>query len=144
MNHEHSVSKSIDINASPSKVWKGLTDPAIIKDYLFGTDTVTDWKVGNEVIFQGEYKEKQYKDGGIVRKNIPEKVLSYTYWSGFSGLENKPENHSIITYELERIDDNNTKFTWTQKGFADQERHEHEENGMGEFMETIKSVIEKS
>ena len=28
-------------------------------------------------------------------------VLKYDYWSGFSGLEDKPENYSLVTYTLE-------------------------------------------
>jgi len=144
MNSNLAVSKSIEINASPAKVWEGLTNPEIIKEYLFGTETLTDWKVGSEVMFHGEYEDKHYRDRGIVKENDPERVLSYTYWSGFSGLEDKPENYSLITYTLESSDNKKTKFTWSQKGFADEEKHEHAENGMQEFLEKIKEVIEKA
>ena len=92
MNHNLIVSKSVDINAEPSTVWNALTNPDIIKEYLFGTETITDWKVGSEIIFQGEYKGHKYKDRGVVRENSLNKLLSYSYWSGFSGLEDKPEN----------------------------------------------------
>jgi len=57
MKHDLVVSESIDINAEPSKVWDALTDPAIIKKYLFGTETITDWMVGSEIIFR-EYMAK--------------------------------------------------------------------------------------
>ncbi len=142
MNYSLTVSKSIDINVSPDKVWEGLTNPKIIKEYLFGTETITDWEVGSDVIFQGEYDDQNYRDKGIVMENIPEKLLSYTYWSGFSGLEDKSENYSLITYTLESSSNNNTIFTWSQKGFADEEKHEHAESGMQEFLEKIKEVIE--
>ena len=144
MNHNLAISESIDINTGPSKVWEGLTNPEIIKKYLFGTDTVTDWEIGSEVIFHGEYGGRHYRDGGIIKENVPEKVLSYTYWTGFSGLEDKPENYSLITYTLESSDNIKTKFTWSQQGFADEEKHLHAESGMQEFLETIKEVIEKS
>ena len=55
MNKDLVVSESIDIQASVSQVWEALTNPSIIKEYLFGTNTVTDWKVGSEVSFQGEF-----------------------------------------------------------------------------------------
>ena len=56
------VSESIEIHEAPSKVWDALTNPEIIKKYLFGTETITDWKVGSEIIFQGEYGEnKEHK-----------------------------------------------------------------------------------
>jgi uncharacterized protein YndB with AHSA1/START domain len=62
MNHSLIVSKSVDINAEPSKVWNTLTNPDIIKEYLFGIETITDWKVGSEIIFQGEYEGHKHSD----------------------------------------------------------------------------------
>ncbi len=40
-----------------------------------------------------------------MRENEQNKILSYSYWSGFSGLEDKPENYSLVTYTLESSDD---------------------------------------
>ena len=143
MRNDLIVSKSIEIHADLSKVWVGLTKPEIIKDYLYGTETITDWKIGSEIVFQGEYQGHKYKDKGIVIENILNKQLSYKYWSGFSGVEDKPENYSTITYTLEKIGENSTKFTWTQKGFANEEGYKHSESGMDEFMKKLKEVIEK-
>jgi uncharacterized protein YndB with AHSA1/START domain len=42
MNHNLEVSKSIIVNADVAKVWDALTNPEIIKEYLFGTETITD------------------------------------------------------------------------------------------------------
>ena len=136
------VSQTIEVNAPVSKVWDAMTNPEIIKEYLFGTETVTDWKVGNEVIFQGEYEGHQYRDKGVVRENVLNELLSYSYWSGFSGLEDKPENYSSVTYSLKSIDDNTTALTWTQKGYATEQAYEHSQTGMQEFMQGIKKIIE--
>lgn len=137
------VSSSIEINATLERVWKGLTDPSIIKDYLFGTETVTDWKVGSEIVFQGEWEGKQYRDKGVILQIIPNELISYSYWSGFSGTEDKPENYSTVTYKIEPISDDKTKFTWIQKGFASEQNYEHSNSGMEEFLKGIKAVIEK-
>ena len=137
------VSSSIEINASKEKVWKGLTDPSIIKDYLFGTNTVTDWKVGSEIVFQGEWEGKQYRDKGVILQIILNELISYSYWSGFSGLEDKPENYSTVTYNVEIISDEKTLFTWTQKGFASEQAYQHSESGMEEFLKNTKQVIER-
>ena len=137
------VSKSVVINTPAQKVWDALTTPAIIKEYLFGTETITDWKVGSDVIFQGEYQGHKYKDKGRVVQNDLNKVLSYRYWSGFSGLEDKPENYSLVTYNLEAVSDNETKLTWTQTGFANEEGHKHSETGMDAFLQSIKQIVER-
>ena len=137
------VSKSIMINTEPSKVWKALTIPDIIKEYLYGTETLTDWKNGSEIIFQGEYNGTKYRDHGIIINNIPNQLLSYSYWSGFSGLEDKPENYSTVTYNLIEKADNMTELTWTQKGFSSEENRNHSESGMDAFLGQTKEIVEK-
>ena len=136
-------SGSVEINAPPSKVWNGLTTPAIIKEWLFGTETVTDWKVGSEIIFQGEYQGHKYRDKGVILETVLHKKMSWSYWTGFSGLEDKPENYSVVTWTLASGDNKKTTFTWTQKGFANEEGLRHSTTGMGEFLKKIKEVVER-
>jgi uncharacterized protein YndB with AHSA1/START domain len=143
MNHDLVVSQTISINAPVAQVWEALTNPALIKLYLFGTNTTTDWKVGSGILFQGEYEGQVYTDKGIVRENIPNSSLSYSYWSGFSGAADVPENYSLVTYTLKPTGDNTTDFTWTQRGFATTQGYEHSLNGMGEFLASIKKVVEE-
>ncbi|MBD2700421.1 SRPBCC domain-containing protein [Spirosoma sp. BT702] len=143
MRHDLIVSQSININASPNKVWNVLTNPVLISEYLYGTETVTDWKPGSEVIFQGEYAHQTYRDKGVVLENVPNQILSYSYWSGFSGAEDKPENYSTITYTLKPIDDKQTEFTWTQQGFATEDGYNHSLNGMEALLNQIKGIAER-
>src|SRR5471030_2919380 len=91
---------TITFDEPATKVWKGLTDPAIVKQYFFGTDLKSDWKVGGPITFSGEWEGKAYKDGGIILEIDPPKLLKYTYWSSMSGTEDKPENYNNVTYEL--------------------------------------------
>lgn len=138
------VSQSIEINAGPEKVWEALTNPGIIKEYLFGTETITDWNVGSKIIFQGEYNGHSYADKGVVMDNELYKKLSYSYWSGFSGLEEKPENFSLVTYTLVGNENNkSTIFTWAQKGYATKEGYNHSISGMEEFLQQIKGIVER-
>ena len=44
MQDQLTATASIILNAPPEKVWKALTDPALIKQYLFGTDAHSDFK----------------------------------------------------------------------------------------------------
>jgi uncharacterized protein YndB with AHSA1/START domain len=138
------VAKSIDIQASPETVWHVLTTPELIREYLFGTETVTDWKVGSEIVFQGEYENQTYRDKGIILENVPNRLLSYSYWSGFSGLEDKPENYSTITYTIQPKEVNLTEFTWTQQGYGSEEGYNHSVNGMEAFLKQIKAIAERS
>jgi len=143
MKHDLVVSGSIDVNANASKVWNALTNPAIIKEYLFGTETSTDWKVGSAIIFQGSYNGTTYRDHGVILENVPQQRISYSYWSGFSGLEDKPENYGVVTYILQPKNEGVTNFTWIQKGYATEEGYKHSKDGMQAFLEQIKGIMER-
>ena len=56
------LTKSISINAPIAKVWDALTNPMIIKLYLFGTDVATDWKEGSPIFFRGNWHGKPYEE----------------------------------------------------------------------------------
>ena len=144
MNSDLKVSKSIVIKSSAENVWDGMTNPDKIKVYLFGTETITDWKTGSAIIFQGEYNGQHYKDKGNVLENQPNKLLKYKYWSGFSGLEDKSENYSIVTYQIEETDKSTVKLTWTQEGFASEEGQQHLEQGLPGMLEQIKELVEEA
>ncbi len=142
MNQDLIQSHNIEISKPIAIVWKALTTPEIIAKYLHGTETITDWKVGSRITFQGEYEGNTYHDGGIIKEFIPNKKISYTYWSSFTGLEDKPENYALVTYDVESIDANKTKFTWTTKGFSSEEEFEGSKTSMPKFLENIKSIVE--
>lgn len=137
------ATQSIDINTKAENVWEVLTNPEKIKIYLFGTEAITDWKIGSPILFQGAYNGQQYKDKGNVIENIEHTILSYNYWSGFSGLEDKPENYATVTYKIEAISENNVKFTWIQRGFANKDGQCHTELGLKSMLEQIKKIAEE-
>ncbi|MDQ3751095.1 MAG: SRPBCC domain-containing protein [Acidobacteriota bacterium] len=58
-------------------------------------------------------------------------------------MKDKPENYSVVTYNLKKKGDNQTQLTWTQKGFADEERYKHSESGMEEFLKKNEEIIER-
>ncbi|GLC30314.1 SRPBCC family protein [Clostridium omnivorum] len=94
------VKKEIEINADISKVWNALINPKLIKQYLFGTEAISEWNIGSPIIFRGKWEGKTYEDKGLILKLITNKIFQYAFWSPLSGLEDKSENYANITYEL--------------------------------------------
>lgn len=141
MKDDSIVTKTIKLNVDKSKVWNALTNPEIIKQYLFGTQIITDWKVDSEIIFQGNWEGKEYKDKGKIKKFETEKILQYLYWSSFSGLEDKEENYSLVTFEI-TPDDKITTLTVSQRGFANDTAREHSDNNWGMVLQQIKKLVE--
>ena len=137
------ATRSIIIQSSSEKIWNVLTDPAKIKQYLFGTNVETDWMVGSKIVFQGQYQDQQYTDKGNVIENEANRLLKYNYWSGFSGLEDVPENYSMVSYLIEAMDGNEHKFTWHQQGFSSEDGKCHTEEGLVAMLQQIKQIAEE-
>ena len=71
--------QSIVILAPPARVWKALTDPDLIRQYLFGTEAISDWKAGSPIRYRGVWEGKSYEDKGVVLRAEPGKMLETTY-----------------------------------------------------------------
>lgn len=134
--------QSIEISASPDKVWKILTEPAWISQYLFGAETVTDWKPGSTIQFKINFENQEFIDKGIVVESNEFSTLKYRYWSGFCGLEDKPDNYSIVSYHIGKIDSKTSKLTWSQIGFVDEDSRSSSENSLATILDQIKTFAE--
>ena len=144
MNPNLKIETSIIVNAPLAKVWDAIINPVVIKEYLFGTETVTDWKVGSPIIFQGEYEGTKYVDKGTILKLEEEKLLQYTYLSSFSGLEDLPENYGIVTMKVEELPNNQgVKVYAGTSNFENEERLQHATESWNAILESLKKVLEK-
>jgi len=132
---------TITFKAPIEEVWKGITDPAIVKQYFFGTDLKSDWKVGSPITFSGEWEGHKYEDGGIILDIDAPRFLKYTYWSSMSGTENKPENYNNISSELSEKD-GITTLVITQEGVKSKEALEHSEQNWQSVFDGLKKIIE--
>jgi uncharacterized protein YndB with AHSA1/START domain len=131
----------IVINASAAKVWDAITNPALIKQYLFGTEVVSDWKVGSPILYKGEWQGKSYEDKGTILQFEPEKVFASTYWSSMGGLSDVPENYNTVTYILAPKGDA-TEITLTQDNIATEASREHSEQNWKSVLEGLKKLVE--
>lgn len=136
------VQKTVGINAQSAKVWDALTNPERIREWLFGTTTISDWTVGGPIRFTGEWEGKTYEDKGRILQFEPGKILEYSYWSCFSGLADEPENYSIITFELTPTSEG-TDLMLTQRNFATEEMCEQSDKNWDAALRLMKETIEK-
>jgi len=132
---------TIEINADAAAVWKALTDPAIIKQYFFGTNVVTDWKKGSPIYFRGEWEGKAYEDKGTILDIAPEKFVQYNYWSSMSGTPDLPEHYATIRYELTRKG-TMTVLSIVQDGIASEEQIKHSEENWRLVIGGMKKLVE--
>ena len=132
---------TITINASAQKVWRALTDAAIVKQYFFGTDQQSDWKKGSPITWTGEWEGKTYQDKGTIIDITPGQFLKYSYWSSMGGTEDKPENYQYVSYDLQEKD-GITTFELTQDNIKDEAAKEHSEQNWQSIYGEMKKMIE--
>lgn len=93
---------STTIDAPIAKVWDALVNPAMIKQYMFGTEVVSDWREGSPIVWRGDYQGKPYADKGVILRLQPQRELQYTHFSPLSGKPDQPENYHTVTLALSR------------------------------------------
>jgi uncharacterized protein YndB with AHSA1/START domain len=141
MDKDKTLVKTIHINASPATVWDALTNPDVIRKWLFGTNVISDWKVGTPILFTGTWQGTEYKDKGTILKLEKEKLFEYNYWSGFSGLPDTIENYSVITFELTPMQ-GGTELRLTQGHFPTETGFEHSDKNWDATLALMKKIIE--
>lgn len=134
------------VKAPPSAVWKALTTPNTLKQFFFGSDISTDWRVGSPISFKGNWKGKPYEDKGNIQTFDRDQRLAFTHWSPLSGMEDKSENYHIVSFDL-RPTDGGTEVVLTQTNQNDAEpltpenRREYAENWTM-VLEGLKKAVE--
>jgi uncharacterized protein YndB with AHSA1/START domain len=130
-----------EINATPAQVWQALTDPKLIKRYMFGSEVVTDWKKGSPIVWKGEYQGRTYEDKGEIVEIEPEHHLKVTHFSPLSGQEDVPENYHNLVYELAAIGDT-TYVSLSQDKNATEAQAEHSKGMWQKMLVGLKEVVE--
>lgn len=139
----HVATATVEIDASPARVWTALTDPAEIEKYMFGSHVVTDWRPGSPIVWEGEYEGKRYEDKGEIVEIKPVRRLKVTHFSPLSGQEDVPENYHTLTYELEAAGPV-TRVALSQDNNPTPEAAEHSRANWEKMLSGLKEVVETS
>ena len=132
---------AITINAPTARVWDALTQPDLIKQYLFGTQVTTNWEVGSPIVYEGIWEGKAYKDKGTILQVEPGKLLVSTYWSALSGLPDIPENYQTVRYEL-AAEGGGTRLTIVQDNNASPEDAAYSAQNWSMVLDGLKKLLE--
>ncbi|TAP43447.1 SRPBCC domain-containing protein [Arthrobacter sp. S39] len=139
----HVATSSITIDAPPDRVWDVITDPAAVKEFMFGADLVTDWTVGGPIAWRGEWEGKPYEDKGTILEVEPGHKLVHTHFSPLGGEEDKPENYHTLTWTLEDRD-GQTQLTLSQDNNASEDAAEHSRGMWDMLVADVKKITERT
>jgi uncharacterized protein YndB with AHSA1/START domain len=132
---------STDIDAPASEVWRSLTEPELIKKYMFGADTETDWMVGSPITWKGEWEGKPFEDKGEVLAFEPENRLQYSHYSPMQGKPDTPDNYHTVTYDLSESD-GKTTVSLTQDNNPDEKALEMSTQNWQTMLDGLKETVE--
>jgi uncharacterized protein YndB with AHSA1/START domain len=133
---------SVTINAPSEKVWDALVNTEAIKQYMFGTNVVADWREGSPIIWQGEWQGKPYEDKGVILQFKPGRTLQYSHFSPLSGLPDKPESYHTVTIELSG-EGNQTRLSLAQDNNPTEQARDHSEKNWGIMLTALKKFLEQ-
>jgi uncharacterized protein YndB with AHSA1/START domain len=140
--NNYSATATITINVPAAKVWDALTNPEMVKQYLFGTSVASDWQKGSPITYTGEWQGKAYEDKGEILEVEPGKLLKTTYFSSMSGQEDVPENYSVVTYALTE-ENETTTLSITQENTKDQASADQSKQNWDGVLSSLKALLEK-
>jgi len=144
------VKNTTTINADAARVWDVLTNPEQTKKYMFGCETISDWKQGGSLLWRGTYEGKEMIFvKGYILEIVPDRLLKYSVIDPNASYPDIPENYLSVEYKLDQ-QNGNTVLTVIQDGFenAAEGRKRFEEtynNGEGwnPILMQIKKIAEE-
>ena len=142
------VRDEIVFKAPKSKVWDMLINPSITKQYMYGTEVLSDWGIGDPVLWKGKTESGEdiiHVKGEVVRYD-PENEVAFTMFDPNSDIEDIPENYVELSYTLEEVEEG-TKLTITQGDYATvaqgESRMADSAKGWGMVLPLMKEIAEK-
>ena len=133
---------SISISTPADKVWNALTNPDVIRRYMFGTTVVSDWREGSPIVWKGAWQGTTYEDKGVILKLKPERLIQYSHFSPLSGKPDLPENYHTVTIEL-MTDEAGTTVSLSQDNNETEQERKHSEQNWQMMLDELKKLLEK-
>ncbi len=133
---------SVTVNAPKAKVWNALVRPEAIKQYMFGTNVVSDWREGSPIIWKGEGQGKSYEDKGEILQFKPERTLQYSHFSPLSGLPETRENYHTVTIEVSG-EGPQTRVSLAQDNNPSEKARDHSQEMWEMMLVALKKFVEQ-
>ena len=143
---QQSISKSININASPNEVWETLTQPGLMKSWMADSEIqiVTTWEIGSPfivIVHAASYKTA-FTNTGVVLQFLKDRVLEYSHLSSLSGLPDEPGNYTRIRFTLQH-EEAYTLLKLDLSNFPTESHYKHIDFYWTVTLEILKRLVEE-
>ncbi|MBU3126038.1 SRPBCC domain-containing protein [Sinomicrobium sp. 2019215] len=123
-----------------------MTNPEMTRQYMFGCEVRSDWKIGNPILWNGKTEngeELTYAQGEVIEYEEEKKVTS-TMIDPNMGIPDIPRNYISLTYEV-IPQETGCKLVITQGDFQNadhaEKRFEESKQGWKLVIPTMKKVL---
>ena len=96
------INETVTFKASQAQVWDLLTNPEKTRQYMFGSEVISTWNVGDSIEWKGKTEAGKaivFVKGEIVEYTAG-KLLTQTMFDPHMGLDDVSENYAKLTYAL--------------------------------------------
>lgn len=132
---------SVTIESSIHDVWDAITTPEMIRQWFFGVETESDWRVGSPLVHRGEYQGKPYEDKGEIVTIEPPRLLVHTHWSDVSGTPDRPESYQEVRWAL-TPSDSSTILTVSERNLPSDEAKTVSQQSWETVLTNLKQLLE--
>lgn len=127
------------IRTTPEKLWDALTNPEFTRQYWFGIDVTSDWKVGSPMLYLLD--GKTMVDGKVLAADRPY-LLSYTFRENHGESSKEPPTKVTLQIEKEK-EEGVVKLTVTHTDFVENSKHRPSiSRGWPAVLSGLKSLLE--
>ncbi len=141
----HVIENSTTINVPPSAVWRALTDPKLMTQWMAEPEMqlaiITDWKVGSSIIVKGHH-HVDFENRGTILQFEPNSILRYSHLSSISLLPDVAESYTVIEFRLAPTEENSTSLNIATSNFPSEPIFKHWEYYWRITIEVLKRFIE--
>ena len=129
-------------DAAPGKVWRALTEPEMLKQWMRPDDATKvstaeiDLRVGGRYrIVMRPAEGEEHDVRGVYREIVPNKKLVYTW-----AWKSTPERESVVTIEL-RAAGGGTELTLKHEQFADEPARDRHQQGWNACIASLERFL---
>ncbi len=127
------------IKTTPEKLWKALTNSEFTKQYWFGLEMHSDWKIGSPISYVSNGSVKM---AGKILESTPPKVLAYTFHEELTEAKDEPPTKVTLTIEKDPRGDF-VKLTVVHTDFVENSLHRPSiSKGWPAVLSGLKSLLE--
>jgi uncharacterized protein YndB with AHSA1/START domain len=140
---EQAFQKTVRIHAPVLKVWNSLTDPLLMKRWMYEGEIaiITDWKVGHPFTIRGASHGATFENRGKVLQFERGKALQYTHLSSISALPDEPASYTVLEFSLMPAEEQ-TVLTFGAHNFPTESIYRHFAFYWNVALEVLKKDVE--